>query len=98
MHEALGSGLEFRGYYGRNLDALNDCLCDIEISEESGRALVFNRYDAFTVRFPRLAWAILDIVEITSRRLLLFGRRLLVLVQSDDPAISFEPVGARLAV
>ena len=31
MHEALSSGLEFPGYYGRNLSALNDCIGDIEI-------------------------------------------------------------------
>src|SRR5258705_9217266 len=98
MHQALASGLDFPDYYGRNLDALNDCLCDIGIPEESGRVLVFERYDAFAAKVPRVAWAVLDIVEINSRRLLLFGRRLLALVQSDDPRISFEPIGARSAM
>lgn len=95
MHEALSCGLEFPDYYGRNLDALNDCICDIEISEEGGRVLVFNKYDSFAARFPDVAWSVLDIVEINARRLLLFGRRLIVLVQSDDPEISFEQVGGR---
>jgi hypothetical protein len=94
MHEALASGLEFPDYYGRNLDALNDCISDLEIPEESGRVLIFHRYDAFAAAFPRAAWVILDIIESKSRFLLLFGR-LFALVQSADPRISFEPVGAR---
>ena len=94
MHEALASGLEFPDYYGRNLDALNDCIGDLEIPEESGRVLIFHRYDAFAAQFPRAAWVILDIIESKSRFLLLFAKRLFALVQSDDPKLSFEAVGA----
>jgi len=93
MHEALSSQLEFPGYYGRNLNALNDCLSDIEIPDEGGRVLVFNRYDFFAAKDAQVAWSVLNIMEINSRRLLLLGKRLITLVQSDDPAISFEPVG-----
>ena len=95
MHEALSEGLDFPNYYGRNLDAFNDCLGRLEVPEESGRVLIFRRYDLFAARFPRVAWPVLDILECQSRFLLLFGRRLLTLVQSDDPETSFEPVGAR---
>ena len=38
---------------------------------------------------------ILDVIETTSRGFLLTGRKLLALVQSDDPRIAFERVGAR---
>ena len=95
MHEALSCGLEFPGYYGRNLNALNDCISDIGIPEKGGRVLVFNGYDSFAAKVPDVAWSVLDIMETNSRRLLLFGRRLIILVQSDDPGISFEPVGGR---
>ena len=94
MHEALASGLEFPDYYGGNLDALNDCISDLEIPEESGRVLIFHRYDAFAAKFPREAWAVLDIIESKSRFLLLFARRLFALVQADDPKLSFQDVGA----
>ena len=94
MHEALSSELEFPDYYGRNLNALNDCISDIEIPEEGGRVLVFNRYDSFVEKVPEVAWSVLDIMAINSRQQLLFGRRLIILVHSDDPEISFEPVGA----
>jgi len=95
MHQALSTGLDFPDYYGRNLDAFNDCISEIEIPEESGRVLILHRYDSFSAKFPKAAWDILDIIENNSRRLLLFGRRLLALVQSDDPTISFAAVGAR---
>ena len=87
--------MNFPAYYGRNLDALNDCIGDMEIAEEGGRVLVFNRYDSFAAKVPDVAWSVLDILESNSRRLLLLGRRLIVLVQSDDPRISFERVGGR---
>ncbi len=95
MHEAFSSGLEFPEYYGRTLDALNDCISDIEVPLEGGRVLVLSRYDYFAAKVPHVAWSVLDLMEINSRRLLLFGRRLIILVQSDDPGISFEPVGGR---
>ena len=95
MHDALSSVLEFPEYYGRNLAALNDCLSDLEVPFESGRVLVLNRYDYFAAKSSYAAWAVLDIMESNSRYLLLFGLRLIVLVQSDDPRISFDPVGGR---
>ena len=95
MLEEIPDKLELDECYGRNLDALNDCLSGIEISESSGRVIVFHRYDAFAAKMPRVAQSLLDIIESNARMLLLFDRRLITLLQSDDPRIRFEPVGAR---
>jgi RNAse (barnase) inhibitor barstar len=95
MYSAFAATLDFPDYFGRNLAALNDCLCEIEVPETSGRVLVFRRYDAFAAKMPEVAWHVLDILESNSRTYLLFGRRLLTLLQSDDPEIQFESVGAR---
>lgn len=94
MYSAFAATLDFPDYFGRNLAALNDCLRDIEVPKESGRILVFHRYDAFAVKMPEIAWHVLDILEINSRTYLLFGRRLLTLLQSNDPEIQFKSVGA----
>jgi hypothetical protein len=61
-----------------------------EVPEEGGRVVVLKRYDSVAVRFPKVTWSVLDIMEFNSRRRLLFGRRLIVLVQSDDPQIVFD--------
>jgi hypothetical protein len=94
LHNALATQLVFPDYYGSNLDAFNDCMRDLVIPEDSGRVFVFHRYDLFAVQYPEIAWHILDIIASHSRCASLFGRRLVALVQSDDPRIAFNPVGA----
>ena len=86
--------LRFPSYYAKNLASWIDCLAELPVPDESGMAIVFRRYDAFARSQPQLAQTILDSIETTSRRFLLTGRRLLALVQSDDPRIRFERVGA----
>ena len=94
FHADVQRVLKFPSYYGRNLASWVDCVAEIEVPDESGMALVFRHYDAFAKAHPQLAQTILDSLETTSRRFLLTGRRLLALVQSDDPRIRFERVGA----
>jgi RNAse (barnase) inhibitor barstar len=98
MHEELAGRLEFPDYYGRNLDALNDCMSDIAIPEDGGRVLVFHRYDDFTARLPDVAWHILDIINGRAWLHALFGRKLMALVQSNDPRIKFPPFSSHSAM
>jgi RNAse (barnase) inhibitor barstar len=94
FHVGMAGGLAFPDYYGRNLNAFNDCIGDIEVSKSGGRAIVFRRFDLFAQRQPQIAQIILDIMASASWHCLLFGGRLLTIVQSDDPRIAFETVGA----
>lgn len=94
FHDAVRSTLSFPAYYGRNLASWIDCVAELGVPDEGGMAIVFRRYDAFARSQPQFAQTILDSLETTSRRFLLTGRRLLALVQSDDPRIRFERVGA----
>src|SRR5262245_5876455 len=82
-------------YYGRNLDAFNDCLCGVEVPEEGGMALAFLSFDVLHRLSPERAWHVLDIVARWSRFFLLTGRRLMALVQTDAPRFQVKPVGAR---
>jgi hypothetical protein len=58
MHDALSLALGFPDYYGRNLDALNDCLGDVVDRDHENRpntagiAMSIRRYDAFAAREP----------------------------------------------
>jgi RNAse (barnase) inhibitor barstar len=94
FHDAVRAALSFPPYYGSNLASWIDCVAELAVPDDGGLALVFRRYDAFARAQPQLAQTILDSLETTSRRFLLTGRRLLALVQSDDPRIRFERVGA----
>ena len=94
FHADVQRVLGFPSYYARNLASWVDCLAEIQVPDESGMAIVFRRYDSFAKAQPRLAQTVLDSIESTSRRFLLTGRRLIALVQSDDPRIRFDRVGA----
>jgi RNAse (barnase) inhibitor barstar len=94
FHAEAQRVLGFPEYYGKNLASWVDCLPELAVPDESGMAIVFRRYDAFAKAQPQLAQTILDSIESTSRRFLLTGRRLIALVQSDDPRLRFERVGA----
>lgn len=59
--DALGAALDFPGYYGRNLDALVDCLRDLE----RPTALVWAGWEPLAVQHPK-AWA--AIVEVLRAR------------------------------
>ncbi|MFD4539888.1 barstar family protein [Streptomyces bauhiniae] len=101
VHRAMATALDFPDYYGHNLDALNDCLGDVacyggydDAPEGAGLALVFSDYDRFAATCPRAAQVVLDIVAGRARQAAVLRRRLICLVQSNDPQIRFEPVGA----
>jgi RNAse (barnase) inhibitor barstar len=97
MHDDIACRLDFPDYYGKNLDALNDCLSEITVPD-SGRVFVLQRYDVFTANFQNMAWHVLDIIDKSSWFHLLFGRRLFALVQSDNPRIEFPLIGSRPAI
>lgn len=90
--------LNFPEYFGRNLDAFNDCLSEIALPERRGTVLVFLRFETFAARHPQFAWAVLDIIATNAYHFLLDAYQLIALVQSDDPKLAFQPVGARPVV
>ena len=100
MHDHISSALDFPDYYGRNLDALTDCLGDVAMyeygakPESAGTVLVISRYDRFAARDLSVSTALTDIVAGAARTGLLFGHRMLCLLQVDDPSFSMAPVGA----
>jgi RNAse (barnase) inhibitor barstar len=86
--------LAFPDYYSGNLASWIDCLGELDVPDNGGVVLQIRHFDAFARVEPQFAHTILDSIESASRRFLIVGRRLLALVQSDDPRIRFERVGA----
>lgn len=103
MYSDLSRVLRFSEWWGRdwgrNLDALADCLTDLPISC-TGAVLVFHRFDgyangsgsAFVANGRTKAWALLDVLVRTSRFFLVSGKRFLILVQTDDREMKLEPL------
>lgn len=93
--------LNFPDYFGRNLDALNDCMRDVasgdygwDADANTGLVIVLRAFEAFTAVDPRTAQNMLDIFADQARCAILIGHRIICLVQSNDPRLAFEPVGA----
>jgi hypothetical protein len=100
MLDDLAERLQFPGYFGRNLDALNDCMRDVASHEygwaadATGLVIVLSAFDTFATVDRTTAQIMLSIVADQARSAILVGNRLICLVQSNDPQLSFEPVGA----
>lgn len=84
----------FPDYYSGNLASWIDCLGEIDVPPDGGVVIQFRHFDAFARAEPQFAHTLLDSIESTSRRFLLLGQRLLALLQSDDPRLRFERIGA----
>lgn len=87
MMLAFGSAFAFPDFYGRSLDALNDCMADVEVRDDGGLAIVMTAFDAFAKRERDAARALLEILADNARRFMLFGRRVVVLFESDDAGL-----------
>ena len=101
MHADFQRTLSFPAYYGRNLDAFNDCLGDLPVPDTGGMAVALTRFDAYA-KGPGAtpiasgrpeAEIVLDLLARASRHFLLTGRRFVTLVQTDDPRTRFDSLG-----
>jgi RNAse (barnase) inhibitor barstar len=90
MHRDLQRMLDFPDYYGQNFDALNDCLSDLNILE-SGKVIVLRHFDSIGIKNAHM---LLDIFAVNSRHHMLFGKKLIVLLQVDDSNYQLEDLGA----
>lgn len=97
MNEVFRFNELFGVHWSDGLDSLHDAFFHLGIDAASGLALCFLRYDVLNERDSHLARGILNLVEYNSRDYLLLSRRLLALVQSDDPRIDFGLLGGRRA-
>lgn len=90
MHKQLKQKLRFPNYCGENFNALNDCLSDLEIVD-AGQIVVFRHLDNCDIK---LAHILLNVFANNSRLQMLFGKRLIVLAQVDNPNYQLDEVGA----
>lgn len=99
MHESFSTALQFPEYYGRNLDALNDCLGDVAeldygwAENDTGLVIVIDNFDNFHSAMPEAAVTLLDIITCAALRGALLGNRVLCLTRSDDPWLEVGVIG-----
>ncbi len=89
MHDDLRSGLGLPDYTGKNFDALDDSLADIEVPEHSGVMVALDNFSG-----SRSNEILLQVLANASRWWLLFGRIFGVLVRTDDAPYDGPVIGA----
>ena len=107
MHTDFQEILALPRWYGKNLDALYDCLCseDVTVPDEGGTVFVLSRFDVYansggaarSSSGKSEAEVVLAILAKSTRYFLLTGKRFLTLVQSNNPHIRFEGIDCMAA-
>jgi hypothetical protein len=105
MHSDWQAVLSFPSYDGCNFDALEDCLSDLVVPDVGGTVFVLRNFDPYakgsgaTVMHSGRTQAevLLDILAGMSRYFLLTGKRVVVLVQTDDPTPHYTCLGGASA-
>lgn len=90
----LRLGFPYGDIYKPGLDGFSDFLSDVRVPDESGLFLAFRHFHSYYREFSTYAHQVLDIFASNYLQNLLFGYRFSVLIQTDDPLIQIEPVGA----
>jgi Barstar (barnase inhibitor) len=100
---ALASTLDFPDFFTGNgsLDAFNDCMKDVIHGEygwnsidDAGLVIVLRHFDNFTNSNPQKAQMLIDILADCSRSAMLWGNRVIILLQVEDAEYRLEPLGA----
>lgn len=92
-HADIKNEMGFPDYYGRNLNAFNDCLSDTYSTDHKGQVIVFRHFDTFFNKDKEFCLGLLDIIADNSRSWLLTGQRLIGIIQSDDPHFYTDKIG-----
>ena len=93
FHSDLHAGFEFPAYFGRNLDALNDCLTDLS-AEEGNVLVVVRNFDLWYQDERTYAKVFLDYMAHQTYRFLLQGARWITLIQSNSASFDMEEIGS----
>ncbi len=97
---ALADALDFPEHFGRNLDALSDCLFDVVAGEtgfgkhDGTRILAIYQFDSLVQNDPTFAHELVEILFENAIMALKLGRPFLVMLQTDDPELTLPTVGA----
>lgn len=104
VHMDLAAALSFPDYYGRNLDALNDCMHDVISGEYGfskhaiGGLVVIDAFDQFHRQEPRVAHVLLEILGEASVGALRHRWQLATFLRVDDPEFAPAPFAAQTAI
>jgi RNAse (barnase) inhibitor barstar len=89
----LREKLKIPSHYATNLNALPDAVAELDVPDGSGAVIVLRHYD-HTLKYnnAQYVYAFLDVLAQGARIHLLFGGKLIILVQIDNENTEFDSV------
>ncbi|MBI9052044.1 MAG: barstar family protein [Anaerolineaceae bacterium] len=87
FHKDVYQQLNFPEYYGKGMDAFNDCMWDVPVPDIGGMTILLNHFD----QFQNESRINLEILAIHIFHNITYGKRLLVLIQIEDHIFNFFP-------
>jgi len=84
--DGLHNKLKFLGSYGDNWDAIQSALNEMEL-DENGVVVILDKIDSMNFK---LAETLVDVFLTSSRRHLIFSKRLLLLIKVENRGIAFN--------
>jgi hypothetical protein len=103
MHDDIAAALGFPDYYGKNLNALNDCLSNVAdysygaSADSMGTVLAIRRFDTLVGLDRRLAVLVASVFALQAATGALMGHRMILLLQSDDPDLYLDLRGVHVS-
>jgi len=92
-HKKIQRGFDFPDYYGKNLDAFEDCLDDKFNKKYKGLVVVLKQFDSFHQQSKDFSEAMLDVIVNVAWTWLLAGQKLILFVHSNNPNLVIDKVG-----
>lgn len=92
-HKKIKEGFDFPDYYGENLAAFKDCLGDKFNKKYRGIVIVLRHFDSFYSKEKDFSQGLLDAIFRESWEWLLAGKKIITMVQCDDPDFEIHKVG-----
>lgn len=93
VHKKMGKAFKFPEYYGENLAAFADCLDDMFDKKYNGLVIVLRHFDGFYSKEEDFSQGLLDAIFRVSWAWLLAGKKIITMVQCDDPDFEIHKVG-----
>jgi len=95
----LSAALKWEDQFGYspwngNLNALNDGFRGEPFESSDSTAICIENFDALVSSNSTLSFHLLDMIERHSRNYLLYGKKLIALIQTNEPKYSCDKIGA----
>lgn len=89
----LGESFTFPEYYGENITSFKDCLDDMFDKKYNGLVIVLRHFNRFYSKEQDFSKDILNTIARVSWTWLLAGKKIITMIQSDDPDFEIHNIG-----